>query len=62
MKSSAEMPCCAPMQDKVKKSSNTMPNQGSNAPTAGKGGEHGGGPFKTKHGVNAPMNDEKEIT
>ena len=61
MKSSADMPCCAPMQNKVKQSSNTMPNQSSNTPTQGKGGSHGG-EFTTKHGVNAPRNSEKEIT
>lgn len=60
MKSSADMPCCAPMQSKIKQSSTTMPNQSSNAPTEGKGGGHGG-EFTTKHGVNAPMNNEKDI-
>lgn len=62
MKSSAEMPNSAPKCNKVKQSSGTMPNQASNTPTQGKGGGAGGGKFKTKHGVNAPMNSEKEIT
>lgn len=60
MKSSADMPKSAPMCNKVKQSSATMPNQSSNAPTEGKGGGYGG-EFTTKTGVNAPMNDEKEI-
>lgn len=58
----ANMPNSAPMQSKVKQSSNMMPNQGSNTPTQGAGGGAGGGKFKTKHGVNNSSVINQEIT
>lgn len=60
MGGNADMPCCAPMCDKVKKSGSSMATD-SNTKSQGTGGGAGGGKFKTKHGVNAPMNDEKAI-
>lgn len=61
MKGSADMPCCAPKCDKVKKSGSSMAT-GSNAQSGGTGGGSGGGQFKNKSGINAPGNAEKAIT
>ena len=51
----AEMPNRAPSCNKVKQSSHSM-DTASNTPSQGTGGGSGGGKFKTKSGVNKPLN------